>query len=65
MIKDNKAGASTGAKSDPEQTQRFVDMAREMGGNEDEAAFKAKLAAIARQKPKAVSPPAKVDKGKR
>ena len=31
------------------QQRRFIDAAREMGADEDEAAFTAKLAAIARQ----------------
>ncbi len=34
------------------QRQRFIDVARAIGADEDEAAFKAKLARIARQKPK-------------
>jgi hypothetical protein len=34
------------------QSERFMEMARELGCDEDEAAFKAKLAQIARQKPK-------------
>lgn len=33
-----------------EQHQRFVETARQLGADEDEAAFKAKLAVIARQK---------------
>ena len=37
------------------QAQKFEDAARELGADEDEAAFKAKLAVIARQKPKDVS----------
>lgn len=35
------------------QAERFIDTARIFGTDEDEAAFKAKLAVIARQKPKA------------
>ena len=34
------------------QRDRFIKAARELGCDEDEAAFKAKLAVIARQKPK-------------
>ena len=34
------------------QKDRFVEAARQLGADEDEAAFKAKLAQIARQKPK-------------
>jgi hypothetical protein len=35
-----------------EQSERFVEIARALGADEDEAGFKAKLAVIARQKPK-------------
>jgi hypothetical protein len=35
-----------------EQSGRFIETARAIGADEDEAAFKAKLAVIARQKPK-------------
>ena len=35
-----------------DQRERFIEAARQVGANEDEAAFKAKLAQIARQKPK-------------
>lgn len=42
--------------TDPEtgksQSERFIEAARELGCDEDEATFKAKLAVIARQKPK-------------
>ena len=34
------------------QRRRFEEAARQLGADEDEAAFKAKLAQIARQKPK-------------
>ena len=40
----------------PSQRDRFIEAARQVGADEDEAAFKAKLAQIARQKPKATSP---------
>lgn len=35
-----------------EQSARFIETARRLGADEDEASFKAKLAVIARQKPK-------------
>lgn len=35
-----------------DQRERFEEAARALGADEDEAAFRAKLAAIARQKPK-------------
>ena len=38
------------------QLERFVETARALGTDEDEATFKAKLAVIARQKPKAPAP---------
>lgn len=34
------------------QSERFIEAARELEADDDEATFKAKLAAIARQKPK-------------
>ncbi len=34
------------------QADRFIETARALGADEDEAAFKAKLGVIARQKPK-------------
>ncbi len=37
---------------DKTQKDRFIEAARQLGANENEAAFKAKLAQIARQKPK-------------
>ena len=40
------------AVPDIEQAKRFSTTARQLGADEDEAAFKAKLALIARQKPK-------------
>jgi len=40
------------ASCDTTQSQRFVETARAIGGDEDEAAFRKKLAVIARQKPK-------------
>ena len=38
-----------------EQSARFIETARALGADEDEAAFKAKLAVIARHKPKGKS----------
>lgn len=38
--------------TDKSQSDRFIEAARQLGADEDEAAFKAKLAQIARQKPK-------------
>ena len=38
--------------SPEEQNDRFVEAARQLGADEDEAAFKARLAQIARQQPK-------------
>ena len=34
------------------QSERFIEMARELGCDEDEAAFREKLGQVARQKPK-------------
>ncbi len=47
----------------PSQRDRFIKAARQLGADEDEAAFKAKLALIARQKPKAdvLEPPKEAD----
>ena len=39
-------------KPDEAQRKRFIETARALGADEDEAAFKAKLAVIARQKAK-------------
>jgi hypothetical protein len=39
-------------KSDPEQSKRFIETARELGCDEDEAAFDEKLKRIATAKPK-------------
>lgn len=38
------------------QSERFIEMARELGCDEDEAAFKAKLAQIARHRPADTTP---------
>jgi hypothetical protein len=43
--------------NDQPQIDRFVETARALECDEDEAAFKAKLAVIARQKPKVGPPP--------
>lgn len=40
----------------PSQHDRFIEAARKLGADDDEAAFKAKLAQIARQKSKADVP---------
>ncbi len=42
----------TASEEKPTQRDRFIKAARHLGVDEDEAAFKAKLAVIARQKPK-------------
>ena len=48
---------------DPRQSDRFIEAAHQVGADEDEVAFKAKLAQIARQKPKEEVPePPKDDK---
>ena len=44
-----------------DQHARFIETARALGTDEDEAAFKAKLAVIARQKPKGDTEPDKQD----
>ena len=38
------------------QRDRFIEAARQLGADEDEAAFKAKLAAVVRHKPKGDMP---------
>ena len=47
------------------QRDRFIEAARQLGADEDEAAFKAKLAQIARQQPKGdvPEPPKERDDG--
>jgi hypothetical protein len=40
------------AQSDPSQYDRFIETARQLGCDEDEAAFDEKLKKIARPKPK-------------
>ena len=62
--------AMTKDKATMPQAQRFTEAARAAGADEDEAAFRAKLGVIARQKPKdAPEPPAdapaEAPKGKR
>lgn len=54
-------------RSDPTQSDqkiRFMEAARALGADEDEAAFKAKLATIAKQTPKD-EPQAASSKGKK
>ncbi len=41
-----------GTRAKPKQSKKFTDKARELGCDEDEAAFDAKLKSIAGQKPK-------------
>ena len=48
----------TRPKPEPTQRDRFIEAAKELGADEDEATFKAKLAVIARQKPKGAMRPA-------
>jgi hypothetical protein len=43
---------STPKSSDAEQSRRFIETARELGCDEDEAAFEEKLKRIATAKPK-------------
>ena len=50
-------------KRDAGQIERFKEAARALGCDEDEAAFKAKLAVIARQKPKGEPGPPKGGSG--
>ena len=47
--------------SDDTQRARFIEAARELGADEDEATFKAKLGVIARQKVKDAPRPDKTD----
>lgn len=57
-------GKGKPTKTAIEQHARFIETARALGADEDEPAFEAKLAVIARQKPK--GHPTSVDKkGKR
>ena len=46
----------TAKASQADQRTRFIEAARELGADEDEATFKAKLAVIGRQKPKGEVP---------
>jgi hypothetical protein len=47
---------------DKTQEERFIEAARALGCDEDEAAFKAKLAVIGRQKPKDQPKPSRYEK---
>jgi hypothetical protein len=47
---------SSGKKSDPTQSKRFIETARELGCDEDEAAFEEKLKQIATAKPRRQAP---------
>jgi len=51
-LKKGESAMVKKASCDTTQSQRFVETARAIGGDEDEAAFRKKLAVIARQKPK-------------
>ncbi len=46
---------SKNAKTTEGQRDRFIEIARKLGTDEDEAVFKEKLGAIARQKPRGAS----------
>lgn len=46
MTKESDMEASSG------QRERFIEASRQLGADEDEASFKAKLAQIARQRPR-------------
>jgi hypothetical protein len=46
-------------QGDASQSRRFIETARALGCDEDEAAFREKLRVIARQKPKDEPKPAK------
>lgn len=52
MNAKNKSGQA----ASPSQRERFIEAARQLGADEDEAAFKAKLTVIAKQKPKEPTP---------
>ena len=52
-------------RDDKLQIDRFIETARALECDEDEAAFKAKLAVIARQKPKDDGKTGKAKSGKR
>ena len=51
-------GAST---NDADQRARFIEAAQELGADDDEATFKAKLGAIARQKAKGMASKSRED----
>ena len=51
MKKLRRSDVLPGPTKPSSQSDRFKEMARELGCDEDEAAFKAKLGQIARQKP--------------
>lgn len=64
MSKERNKASEHGTVLDTRtQAQRFIEAARELGADEDEATFKAKLAVIARQKPKDELEPSKDKKG--
>ena len=55
---------NTKTTGESEQRDRFIEAARQVGADEGEAAFKAKLAQIARQKPRGDVPEPPKDKGR-
>jgi aminoglycoside/choline kinase family phosphotransferase len=61
MTKSPSSGLPPAAKT---QVDRFMETARALGADEDEAAFKAKLGVIARQKPREEIAPVRPPKGK-
>ena len=58
-MKKGDSAMAKKASADATQSQRFVEAARALSADEDEAAFKAKLRVIARQKPKDEAKPPK------
>ncbi len=59
------ARSSPKPSKDDVQKERFIEAACQLGADEDEAAFKAKLAQIARQKPTIPMPLHENDAAKR
>ena len=50
-LTEHKEEATTSNSATKTQADRFIEASRQAGADEDEGAFKAKLAAITRQKP--------------
>jgi hypothetical protein len=64
-LKEEKAVVSHRTPAENGQANKFVETARKLEADEDEAAFKAKLAQIARAKPQDTEPAKrKIDKSK-